>query len=213
MNVSRSMAPTFSHGLKARVKLEAKRSTLAPSYSPRMDVAATRNHNFRSLVDNLTSAGRNKREAAIELDLSPSYLSQLYGGKKMGDDVARKLETTCQLPHGWMDVRHSNDSVKVNEDRADYSASHILRITPAILATAITLARLGSENLDMPFKPETEEDAELVILAANYLQARKESKVTVDNVVDFTKRLRQKMRGADEASGAGSIGSAGRSAG
>jgi len=188
-----------------------------------MDVISTRHLNFRALVDARTSdatPGRRmrKKDVAISFDLAPSYLSQLYGGKKIGDDVARKLELVIGLPRGWMDVLHDGSVdasaiSKVSDATATYPASRSLRPTAATLAAAITLTSHACSNLDLPFDPTGEEDAGLVLLAIDYLQAREESAVTVSNVVDFTQRLRQKIRGMSSENGTDSTGSTGRSAG
>lgn len=69
-----------------------------------MDVIAIRKHNLTRLVDEILATGKNKKTTAIALDMSASFLSQLLGGKKMGDDVARKIENARGLPRGWMDV-------------------------------------------------------------------------------------------------------------
>lgn len=160
-----------------------------------------------------------KKDVAISFDLAPSFLSQLYAGKKMGDDVARKLELVIGLPHGWMDVAHG--AIRAEEPvvfsgpdtAAPYLPSRALRPTAATLASAITLTSHACSNLDLPFDPTDVGDAELVLLAVDYLQARAESEVTVSNVVDFTQRLRQKIRGMKSEDGTGSIGSTGRSTG
>lgn len=160
-----------------------------------------------------------KKDVAISFDLAPSYLSQLYAGKKIGDDVARKLEMVAGLPRGWMDVPHGPNAAdaplafRVADAHAQYLPSRTLRPTAATLAAAITLTSHACSNLDLPFDPTEEEDADLVLLAVDYLQAREESAVTVSNVVDFTQRLRQKIRGMGNENGTGSTGSTGRGAG
>lgn len=165
-----------------------------------MDVTAIRHRNLIGLVDARLAKGETKRAVAIAFDLSPSFLSQLYGGKKMGDDVARKLEKAAKLRHGWLDVLHG-DTERIREPYPTYlPPSQPVRNQAEILAAALKLARLASENLGLPFEPESEEDANIALLAMDYLAARQESAVTVDNVVDFTKRLRQANKGgsADE---------------
>lgn len=189
-----------------------------------MDVISTRHMNFRALVDARTqqaSGGRKmtKKDVAISFDLAPSFLSQLYKGKKMGDDVARKLELVIGLPHGWMDVAHgaiqadAPQAFGVSDASTPYLPSRTLRPAAATLASAIALTSHACSNLDLPFDPTDVDDAEMVLLAVDYLQARDESTVTVTNVVDFTQRLRQKIRGKKSEDGTGSTGSTGRSTG
>jgi hypothetical protein len=70
-----------------------------------MDVVEIRHRNLLALLNELDGRGatRAKDQAQRLGGMSPSFLSQLKGGKKMGDDVARKIETSVSKPHGWMD--------------------------------------------------------------------------------------------------------------
>lgn len=176
-----------------------------------MDVAAIRLANLKFLVDRLKGPeNRRHRDVAVDLDLSASFLSQLVGGKKMGDDVARKIEAARQLPHGWMDQPQWLTSTQIRESGPEYALlSHGLGISPEILAAAYQLVRLACKALEIPFDPETAHDSAIVLLGCTYLRTRKEQSVTVDNVVDFQKVLRDRMRegGAVEQRNTG-IGSA-----
>lgn len=80
--------------------------------------------------------------------------------------------------------------------------SHPLLLDPATLAASYQLVRLACKALDESFDPEDPNDAQLVLLAHNYLNARKERAVTPDNVVDFMSYMRkqQATRGSDERS-------------
>lgn len=191
----------------------AKPASLAQGYAASMDVIAIRQRNLQFLVDQLAakSPGRLQKDVAVDLDLSASFLSQLVGGKKMGDDVARKIESATHLPHGWMDQpQWTRSRAGVQEAQTPYSAaSQLLGIRADILAAAYGLVRRTCQVLDVLFDPESEHDSEIVLLGYNWLHARGERAVTADNVVDFTKVLRKHMgEQVDATSGSASAGSA-----
>lgn len=156
-----------------------------------MDVSAIRLANLKSIVAARTSKGSTKKDAAVELDMSASFLSQLLAGKRMGDELARKIEVTLSLPHGWMDRLSSQSSIR--EPIAEY-LSQTPRLEANILASALKLIRLACENLELDFDAEDPADAGLVLMACDYLSDRGDSAVTADNVVDFTKRLRASFK-------------------
>ncbi len=71
-----------------------------------MDIREIRSRNFRHLVDALEEKGiKGRRDQGAQLGgfLSPSYVSQLLGGKYIGDDVAKKISQALGKDHGWMD--------------------------------------------------------------------------------------------------------------
>ncbi|UPG86825.1 S24 family peptidase [Luteibacter aegosomatis] len=70
-----------------------------------MDISRIRHINLHWLLKELEARGitRAKDQALALGPMSASFLSQLKGGKKMGDDVARKLEAATGKGHGWMD--------------------------------------------------------------------------------------------------------------
>ncbi|WP_313250803.1 S24 family peptidase [Stenotrophomonas sp.] len=58
------------------------------------------------MIDGLERSGTKKRSdqgARLGGFLSASYVSQLLGGKYMGDDVARKISEALGHDRGWMD--------------------------------------------------------------------------------------------------------------
>lgn len=103
-------------------------------------------------------------------------------------------------------------SSSVREEGAVYAASHPLGMDPEILASSTRLVRLACESLEVSFDPEDATDAAIVLLAAAYLRERAERAVTADNVVDFTKLLRKRMKGANQVEDT-DAGSAGRRVG
>lgn len=83
-----------------------------------MDVTAIRHSNLLALVEALNKRGIIKRmdQAQALGGLGSSFLSQLVGGKKMGDDVARKIEAAAEKPHGWLDRVHGDFAGRVGEE-------------------------------------------------------------------------------------------------
>jgi hypothetical protein len=88
--------------------------------------------------------------------------------------------------------RSSSGSHSVREPK---SPSYVARPDPAMLASAIKLARLSvaltSDDDADPFDPEDEADSEIVSQAFAYLSARGQRAVTADNVVEFARFMRQ----------------------
>lgn len=187
------MGTGFSRGLMLLVKPPAKPLLLAGGYSPRMDIHAIRLQNLRTLISERTSRGATKKSVAVWLNLSPSFLSQLEHGKTMGSDVARKIEQAAGLSFGWLDTGRS----RIAEDLAHY-ASQSARLDPVTLASAFKLVRLSCEALEVTFDPEKPGDSVLVLLACDYMDEQSTETVTPDNVVDFTKLLRKKLRESNE---------------
>jgi len=70
-----------------------------------MDVIEIRHRNLLFLLEQLTGRGitRTKDAAQALGGLGSSYLSQMKGGKTIGEDTARRIEKATYKPHGWMD--------------------------------------------------------------------------------------------------------------
>lgn len=68
-----------------------------------MDIFEIRASNLRAAISELAEKGFNKQESAVKLDMSASYLSQLLGGKNIGESTARKIEVSLGLPRGAFD--------------------------------------------------------------------------------------------------------------
>ena len=157
-----------------------------------MDVTSIRQANLKTLVADLTARLGTKKLAALALDLGASYQSQLLAGKKMGDDVARKIEAAQGLPHGWMDQQHS----RVGEPPGSYS--HVLRIDPDTIAASLKLLRLTSQNLQNQGIGVAGLDPELdgtpLAFAYEFLVRKGQKSVTAENVIDFSKALAERLR-------------------
>ncbi|AWH29874.1 hypothetical protein C1931_13665 [Stenotrophomonas sp. YAU14A_MKIMI4_1] len=189
MKVSRSIGPVFSPELNRNVKPSAQLHGLATSYASVMDAITARHLNLQALVATLKPQLGTQKAIAIHLDMAPSYLNQLLSGKKLGDDVARKIERAAGLSHGWLDQLRSEDaSVDVG--------SQDLRIDPEIIASAIRLVRLTFANLGID-DFSNEEDGTPLAYAYEYLYSRGEATVTPDNLIDFSKALAQRLREKD----------------
>lgn len=69
-----------------------------------MDIYAIRNRNLLWLLKANKDAGKRDKDFAQRAGgIDPSFLSQLKGGKKMGDAVARQIDASFNKPEGWMD--------------------------------------------------------------------------------------------------------------
>lgn len=95
-----------------------------------MENKEIRKANLESLIEQKKlESGMTKAQFAESIDTSPAALSQLMGDKpnrNIGDKMARKIENALNLPSGWMDTLHSNDSESnvsyrgINETRGSY---------------------------------------------------------------------------------------------
>lgn len=71
----------------------------------------------------------SRAQLSLRLGMARTQVSQLFSKyRNIGDAVARRLEATCSLPVGWMDVEHPADadeeevldifrSLRTSEDR------------------------------------------------------------------------------------------------
>jgi hypothetical protein len=91
-----------------------------------MDSAQIRHRNFMALYQRFRDAnshlpGRGMLKIfAGHLGLSERYLSHLKCGRKnMGNSIARSIETTLGLEHGWMDRIHGNENLTADSDEAE----------------------------------------------------------------------------------------------
>lgn len=154
-----------------------------------MDIADIRFENLRMLVHEIRKRNPRwkQRDVAAALGMSASYLSQLTGGKKMGDDVARKIEDARHLQHGWMDALQTTPH-RVEERTPSY-LSRPLRIDPDTIAAALQLVRLSFLNMDLEINQE--ENGAPLAFAYDFLMDRNEKAVTPTNLLEFKPRLEQ----------------------
>ena len=71
-----------------------------------MNISEIRHRNFQYVIAKLEHMGITKRRdqgARLGGFLSASFVSQLLGGKYIGDDVARKICAALGQPSGWLD--------------------------------------------------------------------------------------------------------------
>lgn len=151
----------------------------------------------------LASGFPRVKPAAEAAGITPSALYQLESGatKSLSGDTAEKLASLYKgfriqwLISGSGQERVSSPAERsgVAEAGSIYSASHGLRIDPETIAAAIRLLRLTLTNLDLEY--DNEEDGLPLAHAYEYLSERSEHDVTPDNLVDFSKRLAEKLRG------------------
>ena len=184
----------FSPQLNIPVKPSAKQYLLARGYASGMDIFEIRHQHLLALVTKLTVGGRKKKDVATDLDLGASHFSQLLGGKKMGEDVARKIEKAQGLPAGWMD--HADPILRSNrvaQDRAEYNVTPLHRIDSETIATALKLARLSFQNLKLDLNLEA--DGKPLVYAYEFLQKRRDKSVSAENLIEFSDWLRKEIAG------------------
>lgn len=161
-----------------------------------MDIFEIRRLNLAALVSRLGGNGRKQKEIAADLDLGASHLSQLMAGKRIGEDVARKIEVARSLPLGWMDqIQVAEHGLHVAEDRADYGRPNALRIDPETIAAALKLVRLTFQNLKLQIDQES--NGEPLAYAYEFLLKRREQVVTAENVIDFIDWIGRTLTGED----------------
>ena len=167
-----------------------------------LDINGIRQANLQALTDQIRRGRPDLREmdVALALDLSPSFFSQLKGGKVIGDDVARKIEIARSLPFGWMDNIHPETTQRIGEDPGSYQ-SHTLRIDPETIAAALKLVRLAFLQREQEIDQEV--NGEPLAHAYEFLITRKENTVTPENVVAFSLALRRRHQGASDEAQAG----------
>lgn len=166
-----------------------------------------------------SSGFANTKRAAEAAGITPSALYQLESGKTKslaGDTAERLARIYPKFRIEWLiSGRGHPTSDEVGAlaatDLGSSPSSHDLGISAERLSASIKLIRLACEQLDVPFDPE--DDGDLIVLAYQYLQGLAESSVTPENLVDFTKRLRQKARGTIDASESSEPGEAGSGTG
>jgi hypothetical protein len=120
-----------------------------------MDISEIRHRNILALVDAMKARGINlQKDQALSLNMAPSFLSQLVGGKKMGDDVARKIESATRNAHGWMDRPQWDDpATGSNKD------SQPVILDPLMISETHKSLRKLKQELGLPVSLEDPEDA------------------------------------------------------
>lgn len=101
-----------------------------------MDIFEVRHQNLRHVLSELERSGSPRAiDQAQRLGgMSTSFLSQLKGGKRMGGEVARKIEAALGKPHGWMDLIQRSDehSVSLFDATAEYVPRSKFRRVPVV---------------------------------------------------------------------------------
>ncbi|QMK77576.1 LexA family transcriptional regulator [Citrobacter sp. RHB20-C16] len=95
-----------------------------------MENKEIRKANLESLYEKRQNeSGMTKAQFAELIETSPAALSQLLGpnpNRNIGDRMARKIETTLNLPFGWMDVLHTSEKTsnvsfrEINDAKGSY---------------------------------------------------------------------------------------------
>jgi hypothetical protein len=151
-----------------------------------MDVFGIRHANLMSLLQELEGRGVTKRKDQAQAlgGLGSSFLSQLKGGKKMGQDVARGIEEAIGREHGWMDQLHTYDTGDVVRHQwhvGDVSlGSHLVRDSRATIRATMRLVYYVRDHAIDPIT----EDKEWALIDAAYQVA---SRVGHAAILDGTK--------------------------
>lgn len=168
-----------------------------------MDVYATRLENLHRLVHRMQERNPElrKKHIALQLDMSPSFLSQLLGGKRMGDDVARKIELAAKLPHGAMDhpIGLDVDATPPTAVLIDGRSKRLSawQIDPDTISAALQLVRLSFLNLGLEI--DQEQNGEPLAAAYAFLMERREQAVTANNLIEFKPRLMKMLKEGEQA--------------
>lgn len=94
-----------------------------------MDIYQIRKANLIKLI-----GSQRKSLCAQRWGMSPAHLSQILSDrtpKNLGDDVARRIESSQGLPHGWLDTRQSDSEGEPSAAKVDTStksSSDIVRL-------------------------------------------------------------------------------------
>lgn len=105
-----SSSSVFASGLIARVALTRNISG--------MRIEQIRATNLKSVAERFTDG--NLARLAREVDTDSAYLYQILSEKtrkRMGDDLAQRIEARFGLPTGWMDQLHGDESPPVPSPR------------------------------------------------------------------------------------------------
>jgi hypothetical protein len=179
----------FSHELNVTVKPAAKRLALANSYPSAMDIFDIRRRNLMEMLDALARRGITlQKDQAHQLGMAPSFLSQLKAGKKMGEDVARKLEEETRKARGWMDKPQWDDA----EETAPQSQSQPLILDVSMIAETVRALRLNAENHGRTFSMESEKDVARFLRYYAYRQVLPDPAL-LDNVIEIDSRREQEQ--------------------
>lgn len=85
-----------------------------------MDIKTIRRQNLNRLIGKYTFKGLSKAQFAEKIGIPPSQLSQLSGVnavRNIGDMMARRIETSLELPFGWMDSDQQDQPSPKKEDK------------------------------------------------------------------------------------------------
>ena len=97
------------------------------------------------------------RVFADQTRLSPAHVSQMKNGvRRMGDEVARRIEARLRLPHGWMDHPHTDQDDQGSAaltppplDQLLLRASPLARQTVEGIIQAAAEGRLNEADLEL----------------------------------------------------------------
>lgn len=132
-----------------------------------MDVYEIRNRNLLWLLAANKASGQLDKDFGQRAGgIGPAHLSQLKGGKRMGDDIARGIDSGLGKPPGWMDTPQWDgapiptvgqpDSLPMVVEALAHSQTYLAQ---ALASTIPTAARELLGALDNTLPPELREIA------------------------------------------------------
>ena len=134
-----------------------------------MDINEIRLKNYKLLrkkfiqegVDNGEPERGAIKRLAIKTGVSAAYLSHISNRiKNIGDNTARALEESFNLPHGWLDVDHAsgNDPESSSERQYVALALDMFRRNPLLAQTELIKMARVMLDADKKGKKDDEND-------------------------------------------------------
>ena len=105
-------------------------------------------HHIRlvNLQQAIKKAGSQARLADM-VGIKSAYISQIKNTKhptNMGNDVARRIEAALGLPHGWMDVLHDNEAMRVINGDPMLPPPNLVQMPARCKAPVISYVQAGN---------------------------------------------------------------------
>ncbi|WP_279024904.1 S24 family peptidase [Gibbsiella quercinecans] len=100
-----------------------------------METKEIRRNNLRDLMGHYARQGVSQNAFAIRVGSSAPTLSQIIGEKfsrNLGDNLARRIEASLDLPKGWLDVFHEKHLAHPFDNAATESDFQLARLKPAV---------------------------------------------------------------------------------
>lgn len=142
-----------------------------------MDVYEIRHRNLLWLMAANKAAGHKDKDFGQRVGgIGGSFLSQLKGGKPMGDEVARSIDSSLGRAKGWMDVPQWDGAPAPTIDQSDSFALALeamahsqTYLAQALAATIPTVAEQLVSALDNKLPADLQETKYIQVLRSAIL--------------------------------------------